>query len=323
MKFTHIVNRIFSRVGQVFSTSWLSPLGNRGVVAIGGLCDGGQKRGEGLLLLFATVLFLASCGSKKNVVAGGNAMMEKQPSLVDVVQAVNSKRVTEPCISAKMSLNLSTSKNSTRVGGSLRMKRNDVIQISLVALGLMEVGRLELTPDYMMLVDRMNHQYVKCDYDEVNFFREAGIDFYTFQSLFWDELFVLNGDGNAPESGSYNLKKDADGVKLVNSQDRNVALTFVLNAANQLVEETRFSRAYSEDAVVKWQYADWTKLGEQDFPGTMKLSFELLYENVEATFRISSVKPDSSWETRTEINKNRYTEVSLDTAFRKIMSLAK
>ena len=275
-------------------------------------------------LVIASVLLLASCGSKKSVVsAGGNPILEKQPSLVDVVQAVNAKRVSEPCISAKMSLSLSTSKNSARVGGSLRMKRNDVIQISLVALGLMEVGRLELTPDYMMMVDRMNHQYVKCDYDEVNFFREAGIDFYTFQSLFWDELFVLNGDGKAPESSSYNLKKDADGVRLVNSQDRNVALTFVLNAANQLVGETRFSRAYSEDAVVKWQYADWTKLGEQDFPGTMKLLFDISDENIEATFRISSVKPDSSWETRTEINKNRYTEVSLDTAFKKIMSLAK
>ena len=55
----------------------------------------------------------------------------------------------------------------------------------------------------------------------------------------------------------------------------------------------------------------------------MKLLFDISDENIEATFRISSVKPDSSWETRTEINKNRYTEVSLDTAFRKIMSLAK
>ena len=276
-------------------------------------------------LVFASVLLLASCGSKKSAmgVAGGNPILEKQPSLVDVVQAVNAKRVSELCISAKMSLNLSTAKNSTRVGGSLRMKRNDVIQISLVALGLMEVGRLELTPDYMMMMDRMNHQYVKCDYDEVDFFREAGINFYTFQSLFWDELFVLDGKDDAPESNSYKLKDDADGNRQLKSQNENVAVSFVLNAANQMVGETRFSRAYSDYPVVKWQYADWTKLGEQDFPGTMKISFELSYENVEATFRISSVKPDSSWETRTEINKNRYTEVSLDTAFKKIMSLAK
>ena len=271
----------------------------------------------------ASVVLLASCGSKKSVVStGGNAMLEQQ-SIANVVQAVNAKRVSEPCISAKMSLNLSTSKNSTRVGGSLKMKRNDVIQISLVALGLMEVGRLELTPDYMMMVDRMNHQYVKCDYDEVDFFREAGINFYTFQSLFWDELFVLDGNDDAPGSDSYTLKDDAEGTRSLKSQNGNVAVAFVLDTTKQLVQETRFSRAYSEDAVVKWQYADWTKLGEQDFPGTMKLLFDISDENIEATFRISSVKPDSSWETRTEINKNRYTEVSLDTAFKKIMSLAK
>ena len=269
-----------------------------------------------------SALLLASCGSKKSVVgAGGNAMLERQ-SIANVVQTINAKRIAEPCISAKMSLNLSTSKNSTRVGGSLRMKRNDVIQISLVALGLMEVGRLELTPDYMMMVDRMNHQYVKCEYDEVKFFREAGIDFYTFQSLFWDELFVLDSKGDAPSGTDFTLKTDGDGVRLLNSHNSNVALTFVLNTSNQLVEETRFSRAYSDDPVVKWQYADWTKLGEQDFPGTMKLSFELSYENVEASFRISSVKPDSSWDTRTEINKNRYTEFSIEAAFKKIMSLA-
>lgn len=274
------------------------------------------------LIFLTSVLLLASCGSKKNVVAGDSPLMGKHTSLAEVVQTVNDKRVTEPSISAKMNLSISTSRNSARVGGSLRMKKNDVIQISLVALGLMEVGRLELTPDYMMLVDRMNHQYVKCDYDEVHFFREAGIDFYTFQSLFWDELFVLNSKGETPGSDSYSLKADASEVKLVNAQNDNVALTFILNAANQLVGETLFSRAYSDDPVVKWQYSEWTKVGEKDFPGAMKVSFDINNENVEALFRISSVKPDSSWETRTEINKNRYSEISLEAAFRRIMSLA-
>ena len=73
---------------------------------------------------------------------------------------------------------------------------------------------------------------------------------------------------------------------------------------------------------MKWQYAYWTKLGEQEFPGSMKVSFEISNDNVEALFRISSVKPDSSWETRTEINKNRYSEISLQSAFNRIMRLA-
>lgn len=274
---------------------------------------------------FICILLLASCGSKKNMMgtdASNIPGMGKGTTTAEFVQTVNANRITESCLTAKLNLSLTTSNKSARVGGSLRMKRNDVIQISLVALGLMEVGRLELTPDYMMLVDRMNHQFVKCDYDEVDFFREAGVNFYTFQSLFWDELFVLDGKGDAPVGSNYELKSGEDGIRLVNLQDGKVALTFVVDAKKQLVGETSFSRAYSDNPIVKWQYADWTKLGEQDFPGSMKVSFEISNDNVEALFRISSLKPDSSWETRTEINKNRYSEISLQSAFNRIMRLA-
>jgi YD repeat-containing protein len=88
------------------------------------------------------------------------------------------------------------------------------------------------------------------------------------------------------------------------------------------VGETIFSSTETADPVLKWRYDEWGKLGEQDFPGTMKISFALPNNSVEATFRISSVKPDSSWETRTEINKNRYSEISLQAAFNRIMNLA-
>ena len=310
MKSSQISNKKVTGINYMFSDTWISPLG---------------ERGAGLFLSFVFALLLASCGSKKHMTGsatGDIPGMGKGVSVADLVQTVNANRLTEPSISAKINLNLSTARKSTRVGGSLRMKRNDVIQISLVALGLMEVGRLELTPDYMMVMDRINHQYVKCSYSDVDFFSEAGINFYTFQSLFWEELFVLQGQGEAPSGNNFNLKKDTEEIQLVNAQNRNVAVTFVVNATNQLVRETQFSRAETTDPVLKWQYADWAKLGEQDFPGSMKISFALPNDNVEALFKISSVKPDADWETRTEINKNRYSEVSLQTAFNKIMSLA-
>ena len=270
-------------------------------------------------------LLLASCGSKKNMVGSGLGDIPgkgKEASVAELVQTINEKRVAEPSISAKINLNLSAGTKSARVGGSLKMKRNDVIQISLVALGLMEVGRMELTPDYIMVVDRMSHQYVKCRYADVDLLSNAGIDFYTFQSLFWDELFVLNGKGEVPTGSQYNLQAVPDGIQLQSNKSNSVALAFLVNAANMLVGETSFSRAGSEMPLLKWQYSEWTKLGEQSFPGSIKISFDLDRNPVEAVFRISNVKPDSSWETRTEINKNRYSEISLQAVFQRIMRLA-
>ena len=277
------------------------------------------------ILFLICAALLASCGSKRQLAgsATGNIPgMGKGAGVADVVRMVNANRVSEPSLSAKISLSIGTSNNSARVGGSLKMKRDDVIQISLVALGLMEVGRLELTPDYMMVVDRMNRQYVKCGYSEVDFFRQSGIDFYTFQSLFWDELFVLEGKGEVPADDNFQLKMEEGEIRLVNVGNRNIALTFVVDAANLLVGETSFAGNGTDSPVLKWKYEEWSKLGEQLFPGAMKISFRLPKDDVEAVFRISSVKPDATWETRTEVNRNRYTEISPQAAFRRIMSLA-
>ena len=72
-------------------------------------------------------------------------------------------------------------------GGTLRMKRNDVIQISIVTFGVLEVARIEMTPDYFMLIDKVGKQYVKSPYNEVSFLRDGNVDFYTLQAYFWDE----------------------------------------------------------------------------------------------------------------------------------------
>ena len=269
-------------------------------------------------------ILLASCSSKKNLerASGGNIVLAGEAQLADVVKMLNAKRVAEPSLAAKINMNLSAGSKDVRLGGSLKMKRNDVIQLSLVAFGLMEVGKLEMTPDYMMVIDRMNRQYVKCAYTDVDFFKVAGIDFYTFQSLFWDELFVLGGKGEVPTASDYSLKEDGNIVLSENEKERGVALTFIVNVAKQLVSETRFSKAGTDVPVLKWTYDEWTKQSDGYFPGIMKITFALPKETVEAVLKLSSVKPDSNWETRTEINKNKYSEVSLQAALKRIMSLA-
>lgn len=276
-----------------------------------------------LVIFLICAIILASCGSRKNIErsSAGN-VLTKETRLADLVQVLNVKRVAEPSLSAKINLNLSAGSKDARLGGSLRMKRNDVIQLSLVAFGLMEVGKLEMTPDYMMVIDRMNHQYVRCAYTDVEFFKVSGINFYTFQSLFWNELFVFNSKGEVSEAGNYVLKTDGDVVSLVNEKERGIALTFIVNVAKQLVSETRFSKAGTDLPVLKWTYDEWIKVSDSDFPGIMKISLALPRETIEAVLKISSVKPDSNWETRTEINRNKYSEVSLQTAFKRIISLA-
>jgi hypothetical protein len=58
-------------------------------------------------------------------------------------------------------------KKSTSVGGSLRIRRGEVIQLSLAPLLGIEIGRAEITPDGMLVVDRINKRYVRVSFEEL------------------------------------------------------------------------------------------------------------------------------------------------------------
>ncbi len=70
------------------------------------------------------------------------------------------------------------------------MRRDEVIRITITPFGIMEAGRIEFTPDYVLVVDRINKQYIKATYSDVDFLKANGMDFYTLQALFWNELFM-------------------------------------------------------------------------------------------------------------------------------------
>lgn len=108
----------------------------------------------------------------------------------------------EQGISAKLNFTaMQQGVKKASAGGYLRMKRDEIIQARLVAL-IVEIGRLEMTPEYILVQDRMNRQYVKVRWEDVPQLKEAGADFQTFQQLFWGEYpmkgksLTLNLDKN-------------------------------------------------------------------------------------------------------------------------------
>jgi hypothetical protein len=254
---------------------------------------------------------------------GPSVVNTAEASMARIVENVNARRQTEEYVTSKLNLKLMAGTKEASVGGSLRMKRNDVIQISLVAFGIMEVGRLEMTPTTLLVMDRIGHQYVQVDYDEVPFLKEAGIDFYTFQSLFWDELFLFGDKGAQPDEKRFKKSLSDGMLKLVNTDSRQMVLTFLADAASALVRQTSVASSKNADeAVLDWQYQAHTRLGKSDFPTQMQILVNVPKKPVQAQISLSNVKANSDWETRTEINTKRYKEVTLEEVMERIMKLA-
>ncbi len=253
---------------------------------------------------------VVSCRSKKEM-TGTPSEIPSEMLIQHTVETTNTNRQTAENITAKISLSASAGSKDVSVGGSLKMKRNDVIQISLVALGLMEVGRMELTKEYLMVVDRMGRKYVKTDYAEVPFLQQAGIDFYTFQSLFWDELFTFGDKGATPSMDRFHVAANGKDVKLNNSDSRLASLTFLVSTAECLVKETQVSAVGQEDSpLLRWQYDGHGKVGEKAFPSKMKIRINA-GKPMEVSVSLTNIKTDSNWETRTSLSK-KYSEIPLD-----------
>ena len=111
-------------------------------------------------------------------------------------------------------------------------------------------------------------------------------------------------------------------VKLVNRDGGQVVLTFLADVTNGLVRRTSFPGRNEDSPALDWQYLDYGEVSRQSFPTRMQVQLNSASKPVKATFNLSNIKTDSKWETRTTPNK-KFTQVSPETVFKRIMNMAK
>ena len=70
-------------------------------------------------------------------------------------------------VTSKVKFSVEVGNRQMTLTGNLKMKRDDVIRLQLMAFGFVEAGRLEFTQDYVLIVDRINKQYLKVPYAHI------------------------------------------------------------------------------------------------------------------------------------------------------------
>ncbi len=157
------------------------------------------------LITFLFMLMLASCHSSKKALKTDKTNPVTMTTTTTTPSTKTNKDKKDPDLD-KMKIALGTNFTSkvrvtiTQEGkdvttnGNLRMRYGDVIQLTLVdpLLGVAEIGRLELSPDKVLIIDRVNRRYVDTTYDEFSALKSRNIDFNTIQEFFWQE--AKNGE---------------------------------------------------------------------------------------------------------------------------------
>ncbi len=117
----------------------------------------------GMALLLMAMLTLAGCRSSRSAGKGSADIMHTE------------------YLSSKLELTIPHKDAVFTVGGTMKLKRKEMIQFSLLMPILRtEVARVQVTPDELLIVDRMNRRFVRAGDSEL---RYAVVSGFTYDKL--------------------------------------------------------------------------------------------------------------------------------------------
>lgn len=284
-------------------------------------------------ILFAVALggmtlAMAGCGSKKAATEGTSSTVDKHNGgnvqALAFVQKVANQKVSTQNIVGKMSLNVQMGSKNITVPGSLHMRYGEVIRIqAFIPLLGSEVGRIEFTPDYVLVIDRMHKEYIKEDYNKVDFLKNNGLNFYSLQALFWNQLFMPGttsiSDANILDFGV----TEAGNSKNITLKKGNLNIVWNADNANGRISTAKatYSSLTQGKSSLNWTYSNFKAVAGKMFPAYQKFTFATTaiknQSNISLTIDMDGVKTDSKWEAKSEISK-RYKKIEATDVFGKL-----
>ena len=284
-------------------------------------------------ILFAVALggmtlAMAGCGSKKAATEGTSSSVDKHNGgnvqALAFVQKVANQKVSTKNIVGKMSLNVKMGSKNITVPGSLHMRYGEVIRIqAFIPLLGSEVGRIEFTPDYVLVIDRMHKEYIKEDYNKVDFLKNNGLNFYSLQALFWNQLFMPGttsiSDANLLDFGV----TDAGNSKNITLKKGKLNIVWNADNANGRISTAKatYSSLTQGKSSLNWTYSNFKAVAGKMFPAYQKFTFATTaiknQSNISLTIDMDGVKTDSKWEAKSEISK-RYKKIEATDVFGKL-----
>lgn len=274
------------------------------------------------LYIALVALTLTACRSSKSAVKAPDTNTSASTKTTHItnntaalasVKKVAAMHLSQQGVTASTKVRLSgVGGKDLSVNGKLQMKRNNVIRLSLRFLG-MEVGLMEFTPNDVLVVDRMNKQFVRAKYSEVSFLRQAGLDFYALQSLFWNELFIPGQHTLSAEGlGRFELVQKAGLNVLTPKNTPKLAYHFYADPQANTIQRLQVrSNNAAEKGEFAFNYDGFEQFGGRPFPTQMRMVVTGTgKKDITLALSLSSLKADASFDTRTTVSA-KYTQRSV------------
>lgn len=172
--------------------------------------------------------------------------------------------------------------------GQLKVEKDNSLQISIQPMLGIEMFRIELTPDSIKLVDRMNKRYLVEGYTALKEKSKIDFNFYNLQALFTNQLF-LPGEAALPANAfkRFRWEQTAEGYVLQTKDKMGLQYLF---SADQ--DEKLFAAKITDnnDYTLQWDYTSFRAVDHQHFPMKMNGILHAKNTNNSITLNYSRVE---------------------------------
>jgi len=224
----------------------------------------------------------------------------------------------------------SQSKSSFRI--NLKAKKDEKILVSISKLNI-PVGRVLLTPDSVVYVNYIDHNYFIDDYSFISDFLNMDVDFYTVQSIISNNVFSYRDDprddyktfDSFVENGQYVLQseKNRKVFKMENGNPQKIERRLRRLDAEALILQKMFfdpdnyslTRLDIQDKTnnrnILMNFDDFTKVGNHDYPESIDMAFLSAREEIKMKIRMNGFSTEKVTSFSIKIPE-KYEQISVD-----------
>ena len=242
-----------------------------------------------LICAFALIVGLTGCKAKKlietSTLAPVAEIVDAKPdNKKDQLKLIAEKDLIFSTLSFKAKAVLRINEKSNDVNMNFRMRKDEVIWVSVTALAGLEVARALISPDSVKILNRLDNIYINKPFEYIHEFTNEKINFKTLQS-------VLVGN-TIPEfiDDSSELNPEGEGLTLKTVLGE-LIYNLHINPKNKVIFTNLNDEVNEQDLGVN--YSDFKLVNQQEIPHVVLMDSKAKNKNIGLELNFLKVEMDT------------------------------
>lgn len=233
-----------------------------------------------IFLVLIVLFFTTACGTKRIVSNTDTAAVERKAKFN--LSDIRKKGFSFETLAAKAKANVDIAGKSQDLNLNIRIKKGQIIWLSVTAFAGVEVARLYVTPDSVKLINRLNSEYALKPFNFIHRYTSSAI---SYQEL--EALFIGNALPFALINGSSKITEDHKFFYLAGNYE-NLHFKHQFNEVLQLLQlELKDNLAEQK---LEASYQDYKSLSGKDFPYQVSLSSSIENQKVSLNLNYQTIQ---------------------------------